>query len=88
VKASRTPKLNKLARKATSSRRNDVPTISAIEITAAARIASGETRVRRFRRPNARGSWPCSPREWARRVKPEIDVVTATSRITAPVRPT
>ena len=62
--------------------------MSAIEISAAATIACGETSVRRFSRPNARGSWPCSPSEYASREKPEIDVVTAASRISAPVRPT
>ena len=88
MKAASTPKLKRLARKATSSCTNDVPIISAVEISAAATIACGETSVRRFSRPKARGSWPCSPSECASRVKPEIEVVTATSRITAPVRPT
>ena len=77
VNAASTPKLNRLARKATSSCTKDVPISSAIEISAAATIACGETSVRRLSRPKSRGSWPCSPSECARRVKPEIEVVTA-----------
>ena len=88
VKAASTPKLNRLARKAISSVRTEVPRRSAIEISAAETIACGETSVRRLSRPKARGSWPCSPSECASRVKPEIDVVTATSRMNAPVSPT
>ena len=57
-------------------------------MTAAQTIACGETSVRRFSRPKLRGSWPCSPSEYASREKPEIDVVTAASRISAPVMPT
>ncbi len=57
-------------------------------MSAAETTACGETSVRRLSRPNARGSCPCSPSEQASRVKPEIEVVTATSRISAPVRPT
>jgi len=34
------------------------------------------------------GSCPCSPREYASREKPEIEVVTAARRISAPVIPT
>ena len=46
----------------------------------AATTDAGATSVRRFSRPNVRGSCPCSPSEYARRPKPEIDVVTAESR--------
>ena len=53
--------------------------------SAAAKIACGETCARRLSRPKLRGSWPCSPSEYASREKPEIDVVTAASRISAPV---
>ena len=58
------------------------------EMIAAATIACGETCARRLSRPKLRGSWPCSPSEYASRAEPEIDVVTATSRISAPVIPT
>src|SRR5579862_3264920 len=60
----------------------------ALEITAADTIACGDTSVRRCRRPNTRGSWPCSPSEYARREKPEMDVVTDAERIKAPLAPT
>src|ERR687887_332464 len=88
VKAARTPKLKRLARKTTVSAKSEVRSRSVIEITPAATIASGGTSVRRLSRPKARGSCPCSPSECASRVNPEIDVVTATSRMTAPVSPT
>ena len=61
---------------------------SATEITAAEAIATGATSVRRFRRPNAAGSCPCSPSEYASRPNPEIEVVAAASRTSAPVIPT
>ena len=81
VNAPRTPKLKRLARKAMSSLMKDVPISNAVEMSAAETTASRETSVRLLSRPKARGSWPCSPSERASRVKPEIDVVTATSRI-------
>jgi hypothetical protein len=58
------------------------------EITAAAVIACGETCARRLNRPKLRGSCPCSPSEYASREEPEMDVVTAVSRMSAPVTPT
>ena len=88
VKASSTPKLKRLARNVTGFVRNAVPSSSAIAIPHAATTDCGETSVRRCRRPNARGSWPCSPSEYASRPNPEIDVVAAESSTSAPVSPT
>ena len=53
-----------------------------------ARSASRETSERRSRRPNSRGSMPCSPIERPSRVHPVIAVVAAANRISAPERPT
>ena len=53
-----------------------------------AAIASRETSVRRSSRPSSRGSIPCVPIEWASRAQPEIDVVTAISRMSAADSPT
>ena len=88
MNASRTPNEKRLARNCTSRRKNAVAITIADEITATEAIASGETCARRLSRPKLRGSWPCSPSEYASREKPEIDVVTAASRISAPVTPT
>src|SRR5439155_7020202 len=63
VKASRTPKLNRLARNNTGWASGAVPTRSAIEINAADTIDCGATSVRARSIPNFRGSWPCSPSE-------------------------
>ena len=76
------------AREERTERVNDVPTMSTIAIAPAATTDAGETSVRRCSRPKTRGSCPCSPSEYARRPKPEIDVVIAASSTSAPVRPT
>jgi len=88
VNASRTPNEKRLARNETSWRKNEVAITIADDTIATEMIASGETCARRLRRPNDLGSCPCSPSENASRENPEIDVVTAASRISAPVRPT
>ena len=90
VNASRTPKLKRLARKSTVA-------------AAARRRATSRTdrdQRRRRRSPAARSACagragrtraaacPCSPSEYASRPKPEIDVVAAASRISAPEMPT
>jgi len=63
VNASSTPNEKRLARNVTSCLMNDVATTRADEMSAADRIAWGETCARRLSRPKLRGSWPCSPRE-------------------------
>ena len=63
VNASSTPNENTLARNCTSWCTNELAITIALAISAALTIACGETSVRRCRRPNARGSWPCSPSE-------------------------
>src|SRR5262249_17832206 len=88
VKANSAPKEKRLARNATGDERNEVITTIAIETRGADRIDGGAAGVRRFRRPKAGGSCPCSPREYASRPNPEIDVVVETSRISAAVNPT
>src|SRR6266571_7106354 len=88
VNASRTPKLNKLARKKTGCVSVDVTIRPAIAISAAATIDCGETSVRGLSQPNFRGNCPCSPSEYASRPNPEIDVVAAVSKISAPDNPT
>ena len=88
VNASRTPKLNRLARKNTGCFSPAVPARMTIEIAAAAMIDCGDTSVRLLSQPNFRGSCPCSPSEYASRPNPEIDVVAAVTRISAPERPT
>jgi hypothetical protein len=88
VNATRTPKLNRLARKPTGFDVASEAIRSRIEIVAAATTVSGEWRLRRLRRAKRRGSWPCSPIDKARRPKPEFDVAAATSRMRAPVSPT
>ncbi len=87
MNASRTPKLKRLARKVTECV-NDVPTMSAIAIAAAATTDAGATSVRRCNRPKIAGSCPCSPSEYASLPKPEIEVVIAASSTSAPVKPT
>jgi hypothetical protein len=89
VNATRTPKEKRLARKVTSFFLNeDAPITITDEMPAAARIACGETCARRLSRPKLRGSCPCSPSEKASRENPDTEVVTAASRISAPVAPT
>jgi hypothetical protein len=82
VNASRTPKLKRLARTANGLSNAEVARMIATDRTTEASTASGDTSVRLCSRPNARGSCPCSPSEYASRPKPEIDVAAARRRMT------
>ena len=89
VNATRTPKLKRLARKATVRAWNAV----AMQERRSRSRAAATIGLRRDMRAAAEpartpaGSWPCSPSEYASRPNPEFDVIAAARRMSAPGEP-